>query len=173
MSRVRAAALLAVAAVALSACGPAAEPTPTPTAAFASEEEAFAAAEETYRAYIAASNAVDYSDPESFASLETFTTGAYQSEEREGLSQMHAEGNSNVGDLKITWFRGVDVGADSTVTARTCNDVSETDLLDSNGDSIVPDSRPTHYAIDLTFAVVGDELRIASSEVVEDAECFS
>ncbi len=166
-------ALLMLAGATLSACTPAPEPTPTPTAAFASEEEAFAAAEEVYREYIQASNVVDYSNPATFDTLDTFTTGAYQADEREGLSQMHAEGNSRVGDISIVWFAGQSVGSDSTVVARTCNDVSRTDVLDADGNSIVSDTRPDQYAIDLTFTVKDRTLRVAKSQAVEDPQCTS
>ena len=45
------------------------------TPGFASEEEAFAAAEETYRAYVDALNQVDLSDPETFEPVFAWTTG--------------------------------------------------------------------------------------------------
>lgn len=164
---------LVMAAVTLSACAPTPTPSPTPTAAFASEEEAFAAAEEVYRAYIAASNDVDYSDPSTFEELHSFTTGAYQAEEREGLSQMHAEGYSRVGDIDIVWFHGTRFDSQSTVVARTCNDVSDTGVLDEDGESIVADDRPTHYAIDLTFTVHDQRLLLTTSQAVEDSECVA
>ncbi len=72
---------LVLAAVTLSACAPTPTPSPTPTAAFASEEEAFAAAEEVYRAYIAASNDVDFQDPSTFEPLADYTTGDYYLDE--------------------------------------------------------------------------------------------
>src|SRR5690554_3730104 len=125
-------ALLALAGATMSACTPTPESEPTPTAVFASEEEAFAAAEETYRAYLLASNSVDYADPSTFDQLDTFTTGTYQSEEREGLSHMHAEGNSRTGDVKVVWFRGLEFDSPSSLAARTCNDVSDTDVLNSD-----------------------------------------
>src|SRR5688500_5990965 len=49
----------------LAGCAGDPEPAET-THGFASEEEAFAAAEETYRAYVDALNQVDLSDPETF-----------------------------------------------------------------------------------------------------------
>ncbi|GEK86852.1 hypothetical protein GCM10007198_13670 [Microbacterium aerolatum] len=166
-------ALLVMAGATLSACSPTPEPSPTPTAAFASEEEAFAAAEEVYRAYVGASNAVDYSDPSTFEALDAFTTGAYRSDEREGLSQMHAEGNSRTGDIKITWFNGTQFVPPNSVTARTCNDVSATDVIDKDGKSIVSEDRPTHYAIELTFVANGDQLMLSTSQAIEDPKCAS
>ncbi len=49
---------------------------------FASEEEAFAAAEETYRAYVDALNQVDLSDPETFEAVYAWTTGDANADER-------------------------------------------------------------------------------------------
>ena len=63
--RAAAAIVLALALGLTTACQP--EPSPSPSApAFANEEEAFAAAEETYRAYVDALNQVDLSDPGDF-----------------------------------------------------------------------------------------------------------
>lgn len=171
MSRVRAAALLAVAAVALSACGSAAEPTPTPTAAFASEEEAFAAAEETYRAYIAAYNEVDYRDPNTFTALDEFTDGEYAANDREGLSQMHAEGNVRDGETEVVWFEGLRTEQD-IIEARACNDVSQVIIVDSSGASIVSPERPPRSAVNLVFSISpSSEVFLIESQGVEDAEC--
>lgn len=67
-------AVLAV--VLVSGCTPTPEPTPTPTG-FANEEEAFRAAEETYRAYVDALNEVDLADPATFEPLFVWTTGEW------------------------------------------------------------------------------------------------
>ena len=71
--RVAAATLaLALALGMTTACQP--EPAPSPSApVFANEEEAFAAAEETYRAYVDALNQVDLSDPETFEAVYAWT----------------------------------------------------------------------------------------------------
>ena len=55
--------------------------------AFATEEEAFAAAEETYREYVDALNQVDLSDPETFEAVYAWTTGDANAKERERSSQ--------------------------------------------------------------------------------------
>ena len=87
------AATLALALVAgMAACQP--EPQPTPGGpVFATEEEAFAAAEETYRAYVDALNQVDLSDPETFEAVYAWTTGELNATTGKTLSRgMHAEG---------------------------------------------------------------------------------
>lgn len=165
-------ALLALAASALSACTPAPEPTPTPTAAFASEEEAFAAAEEVYRAYMDAFNEVHYEDSSTFTPLDEFTSGDYQATEREGLSQMHAEGNSRTGETLISWFRGVNFEGQETIDARACNDVSGVSVVDSQGKSLISPDRPPRSAVDLTFAVDEDaRVTLVNAQGSEDPEC--
>ncbi|WP_175988105.1 hypothetical protein [Microbacterium tenebrionis] len=170
-NRFRMLALLMLAGATLSACTPAPEPTPTPTAAFASEEEAFAAAEEVYRAYNDAFNAVDYSDPSTFDQLDEFTSGTYRSEEREGLSQLHAEGVTRTGAAAIEWFRGATVTSDGTVSARVCKDLSDVDVVDADGTSLVSPTRPDHSAVDVTFTMSGSRLSLSESQAVEDETC--
>jgi hypothetical protein len=167
---------LAVCCIALSAigflgCSPAPEPEPTPTPAFASEEEAFAAAEETYRAYIDASNAVDLQDPNTFEAIDAFTTGKYQADERKTLSEMHAEGYLSSGSIVVESFTGSLLRADQSVRASACNDVSQTALTDRDGASLVAPDRPARYALSLEFIMVDGSLRITNSEVGESGTC--
>ncbi len=139
---------LAFVSAALVGCSPTPVPTPTPTPAFASEEEAFAAAEETYRAYIDAFNAIDLQDTSTFDPALDFTTGDYERREREDLSVMHAEQYIRGGDVEIVGFRGVALTKADTVRARTCDDVSSTTFTDSDGVSLVPPDRPNVFALD-------------------------
>lgn len=134
--------------IGLVACAPVpeAEPSSTPTPVFASEEEAFAAAEEVYRAYVDALNEVDFRDPHTFEAVEAFTGGRYAAEERRGLSEMHAEGRVRGGEMHIVWFRLVRHDPQDQLVARTCNDVSETTFTDGEGNSLIPPERPSHIA---------------------------
>ena len=87
ISRV-AAVSLALALVLGMATGCQPEPEPSPTGpVFANEEEAFAAAEETYRAYVDALNQVDLSDPETFEAVYAWTTGDANASERKTLTR--------------------------------------------------------------------------------------
>src|SRR5215207_2167659 len=93
MIRRVAALVVAVAVVSATATGCQPEPGPSPSGPlFASEEEAFAAAEETYRAYVDALNQVDLSDPETFEPVYALTTGDANAEARRALTRMHADG---------------------------------------------------------------------------------
>ncbi len=166
-------ALLVLAGATLSACTPAPEPSPTPTAAFASEEEAFAAAEEVYRAYIEASNAVDFQDPSTFEPLAEFTAGDYFSDEREQLSEMNARGYIRGGEIKIVEFRPTSAELSGIVTARVCSDVSGTTFTDANGEDLVPPDRPNRSALDLTFESIDDALFLTAAKPVDDDSCAS
>jgi hypothetical protein len=165
--------VVALAAAMLAGCTPAPEPDPTPTAAFASEEEAFAAAEEVYRAYIRASNAVDFQDPHTFESLEQYTSGDYLSDEREQLSEMHANGYIRGGAIEVIDFRGTRFDGSETITARTCNDVSKTTFTASDGTNLVPPDREERYALDLTFTAESGTLYLTGADAVEDSTCAS
>lgn len=142
----RMAGVWAVAAVALAlttACTPAPGPQPSPSpTGFASEEEAFAAAEETYRAYVDALNQVDLSDPETFEPVYALTTGNFHEDERKLFSEYHAEGYVVSGESTValveplTWEKNV-----QTATLAACVDVSEVELVDSEGKSLVSPDR--------------------------------
>src|SRR3546814_3928687 len=81
----RALAVLALVGAAATGCVGTPEPretTPTPL----SDAEAFAAAEETYRAYVDALNQVDLSDPATFEPVYALTTGDLNSQDRRNFS---------------------------------------------------------------------------------------
>ncbi|MBD3751678.1 MAG: hypothetical protein IE935_04375 [Micrococcales bacterium] len=141
------AASIAVAAVlgvgALAGCGPSdPAPTPTPTG-FASEEEAFAAAEATYRAYVDALNQVDLSDPSTFEEVYRWTTGDANAGDREGLSQYHADRVTVTGDSVILLAEPGRPDPAGPWTLAVCLDVSAVEVTDAEGNSLVdPDRAP-------------------------------
>lgn len=165
-------------AVALSTSGctaPAPEPTPT---GFASEEEAFAAAEATYRAYVDALNSVDLSDPETFEEVFSYTTGDSNAGERKNLSEMHADGWAVSGSTRVRefWGESFDASSRQPVTAVACSDVSEIDVVNADGESQVPAERPNVYELTLTFALSSDApygLRISESSSGIAERCAS
>lgn len=160
-----------LAGIALVGCTPDPQPTPKPQATFASEAEAFAAAEAVYREYIDAFNRVDLADAASFESLREYTAGDYLAGEQESLSELHAERVSRTGDLKVEWFRGTAVSENSQVTARVCNNVGDVNLTDSNGQTLVSPERPTRYAISLTFEKSSNGVYIIASDATRDSQC--
>jgi hypothetical protein len=157
----------------VTGCTPEPEPSATPEPPFASDEEAFAAAEEAYRAYIDAVNQVDLSDPKTFEPLLEFSAEGYAAREREDLSQMHAEGYVQTGDIVLVWFRGGSVDGNGSVTARSCENLSGTSINDAEGNSLVDPARPPSLALDVKFMFTRENLKIVSAEPVEDPSCLA
>ncbi|AXL12361.1 hypothetical protein DXT68_09575 [Microbacterium foliorum] len=154
----------------VAGCAP---PAPSPaatTTTFASDEEAFAAAEETYRGYIAAFNDVDLTKPETFAPVFVFTTESYSADERRQLSEMHAEGYVRGGDIVVVSFDPL-TATEETVTARACTDTSQTTFTDAHGVSLVPPDRPDHVYVELTFTSSTPAALLDTSEVVTGESC--
>jgi hypothetical protein len=139
----RAAATTAIAAallLAASGCTGSPEPAETTPAAL-TEEEAFAAAEETYRAYVEALNQVDLSDPETFEAVYALTTGQANAGLRKEFSQMHADRWVLSGESTATVLTRTI--SDESVELATCLDVSAVSVVDSAGQSTVsPNRRP-------------------------------
>ncbi len=166
---------LACAALVMSGCDGSPAPTPSTSGPlFANEEEAFAAAEATYRAYVDALNEVDLSDPETFEPVFALTTGDVNGNERRSLSQMHADGWRVSGATSIKWFRGESYQRDDGVAAVACIDVSGVELVDSAGASQVSNDRRPVYALELAILPSSDaefSLAIASSNAIEDEAC--
>lgn len=151
-----------------------AQPEAEPTPLFSSEKEAFAAAEATYRAYVDALNEVDLSDPATFEGVYAWTTGDANSNERKSLSEMHADGWVVEGWSHVDLFDGREFDAESSeVTAVLCSNVSEVDVLDANGTSVVAEDRPDVYTLQIEFvpAETPTGLAIESSNAIEDAVC--
>ncbi|WP_241245873.1 hypothetical protein [Microbacterium sp. 4R-513] len=163
---------LALVAAMTTGCLP--QPSPEPTPAFASEEEAFAAAEATYRAYVDALNEVDLSDPETFEGVYAWTTGDANANERQTLSQMHADGWTVTGTTKIDLFDGREFDAKSShVVAIVCSNVAEIEVVDSTGASMVGADRPDVYALEVRLVPSGTStgLSIERSNAIEDKAC--
>jgi hypothetical protein len=170
-------AALACAALMLGGCDGSPGPSPsTSTPLFADEAEAFAAAEATYRAYIDALNGVDLSDPSTFEPVFALTTGEANAEARESFSQMHADrwqvkGQSTIdgiADLEAT-ITGV-----PTVALAACLNVSDVTVTDSDGNSVVEDSRPDVQSVrvDLTGDARSDTgMVISTLDGYEGSEC--
>lgn len=133
---------------ALAGCSPSPEPSGEPTPTFSSEEEAFAAAEETYRAYVDALNEVDLSDPETFEGVYAWTTGELNAQDRQNFSEWHAMGYVKSGDARVDSVIGRSASLeDAFVTIDACYNVAAVDVRDAEGDSLVDDSRPDVQAL--------------------------
>ena len=143
-----AAALLIVAA--LTACTPDPTPTPSPTG-FASDEEAFAAAEDTYRAYIDALNR--RREDNSATDPNQYLTGEALQDSIEGTRNLEAAGVHIEGPAQITAVRHIKA-SDADAVIGVCLSSADTRVIDSGGNDVTPTDRPdtTSLEIQVMFA---------------------
>ncbi|MCT1478057.1 hypothetical protein [Microbacterium sp. p3-SID336] len=160
--------------VSLAACSPAPDATPSPTATplFATEKEAFAAAEATYRAYRDAANASVLNDSSTFEAVFTWLRSDALAASRKSLTAYNAEGATRIGESTFDHF--TPVAYDGTaITARLCLDVSQVDVVDPAGVSIVASDRPARQPleVELRRAQTATGLAIFSSIATEELSC--
>lgn len=149
---------LALAAAVTSGCSTPADPSAgEPQPMFTSDAEAFTAAEETLRAYIAAANQVVLSDPATFEAMFAHTTGAFNASERKSLSALHASGARKVGTESLTLSAGREIDQDRfRMSLAVCLDVSGIEMFDADGMSTVSASRPTEQSLLVEFESAPD-----------------
>lgn len=165
-------ALLALAGAMLSACTPAPAPSPTPTTAFANEEEAFAAAEEVYRAYLLA--AAERADGDATANPEEYLSGEALEADLQSQRNLQEQGIRIVGPSVVHNFTGLDAdlsGRVSTLTADVCVDISGSRVLNEAGTDVTPNNRPELGLLKVEFSGNSDELFIARSSPSEKTKC--
>ncbi len=155
----------------LAACTPEPEPKPTKTALFASEEEAFAAAEETYQEYLNALNRVDLSDPETFEEVYEWTSGDASAAIRETLTAMRAQNLRMTGEtvMAASTLLSSDIET-AEVELHVCADVSNTDVLDAEGESVIPADRASVQSLRVTFAVGDTKSGLLITDTTGDGE---
>jgi len=150
----------------LAGCTAAPLPAPTPTAVFMSEEEAFAAAEETYEAYIDALNQVDFATPATFEPVYALLSGTASESTRTAFSEFHAKHVRMTGATRYDSFTRVSADlVRGTVNVDVCVDVSEVDVLDASGTSIVSADRPPRQPMRLSFVAQPDQRTSTISEI--------
>ncbi|WP_230113754.1 hypothetical protein [Microbacterium oxydans] len=160
---------LTFAASTLLGCSPTPAPTPSPTPAFASEEEAFAAAEETYRAYV---NTVNLERQSRATERSTgFLTGDLLSSEVEAQNKLAASGTHLEGDTQVTSFSGLSSGTDGSIEANACLDISSVRAIDTNGQDVTAAGRSDVYAVRLRFVGGFGSLLISSYAVDPGVAC--
>lgn len=166
----------ALALVVLAGCSPEPESTPEPTAAFASEEEAFQAAEATYRAYIDAVNEIDLEDPDTFEDAFAWLAGDAESASRKTFSEFRANRYSMSGETLLARFEPLEADLDTEkVVVNLCTDVSSVDVQNSSGQSVVSPDRPDLQPLTVEFeaAKTATGLVISSSTGSNDFSCDS
>lgn len=169
---VAATAALAASVLLLTGClAPAPEPEPTPTGVFASEEEAFAAAEETYRAYVDAVNArradpMSQPDPQSFLISEALEADI---DSRRNFDEL---GIHIVGNSEIASFEPLDADLDTgSVVVEACYDSSEARVLNEAGEDVTVSDRDPTILLEVRFERVDELVLIAGTSANEDDAC--
>lgn len=156
---------------------PFADPTPPPTpsgmvSGFASDEEAFAAAEATYRAYVDAVNDVVIADSDTYKPVFEWLTGEALRSSRESLDSLRSrrlrvEGQTSVARIELRQMRS------GAPIISVCLDVSDVELLDTKGESVVATSRPDVQALTVGMvpSATATGLSIATSDTAEALTC--
>lgn len=164
--RFAAGAALVLALALTTACTPSPEPTPTSTG-FASEEEAFAAAEATYRAYADAIN-LRREEPSSLPDPTDFLSGDAYNEELDTARQLAERGWHVTGKTNITSVKRISASPNS-IEMTFCLDASGTRVLDQSGTDVTPPDRITLLGVDVTFAATGRKVLIANTGTSAEA----
>lgn len=156
----------AVAALALAGCVPGAEPAPTPsptataTAVFASEEEAYSEAQRVYAGYRAAALEITHSGDGNFERTRPFVTDDFFEFELTSYQRYLENGWRSVGTIETTYSPQSASVLTGDVTLYVCEDMTDIDVVDSSGTSVVSDDRPDLIAIEVNFRW-SDSLRIS------------
>jgi hypothetical protein len=177
--------LVALAAtLALAGCVPDDDPVvvdPGPSAApiFESDEEALAAAEEAYGAYLAVSDSVLNEGGVDSERLLAVATEELYGKASEGFASFEANGWHGTGftsfdSLELQSYFTDALPGEQTIAVYVCVDLSDVDVVDSNGISVVSDSRidRSPYVVGFTTVNTGDPSLLVSSDEPWDGSNF-
>jgi hypothetical protein len=165
----------------LSGCGggdpiPTLPPTPSATPIFASEEEALAAAEEAYAAYLEMSNLIGRdggADPDRIAPLVTTDRLDVELRGFETLreSELRLVGQTTFEVIEVQ--RVGQVGADFEVVFYACWDASLSRVTNAAGEDVTPHDRVDRLVLEVFMTTEGGELPLllASDDTWPDSSC--
>ena len=164
-SRVTLLALAAGVALGVSGCvaAPAVpvEPEPVPSAspAFASEEEALAAATEAYAAYLEVSDEITSQGGDRPDRIGPHVTQDYQAIEVGGFgkfkgNELFSEGESAFDSVQVQQFSD-SWAAGTTFTVYLCSDISDVRLKDSSGVDVTSPKRSDRLPLEVDFYIAG------------------
>lgn len=145
----------------LTGCGggdpiPTLPPTPSATPIFASEEEALAAAEEAYAAYLVVSNLISSEGGIEPERISQHATGDFYESALEGFqtlrdNQWRTVGESVLTSAELQYADLEESDRGQVAAAYVCVDVSGVDVLDAEGTSVVSPDRPSLQAFEVFF----------------------
>jgi len=144
-------------------------PTPSATPVFASEEEALAAAEVAYGEYVAVASKIFADGGAGADRLRAAATGAQLEADLAGFREVLRLGQYSTGTTTFERFELQQYNPDSSkeiVVVYVCEDITDVDVLDQDGNSIVSPSRPdlTTYELAFDVAEVGTRLLVSRKE---------
>ena len=145
-----------------SPAGPAPRPSATPI--FATEAEALAAATKAYAAYVRVSDEILADGGNNPERIEQVSRRDARKSAVEGFAKFRERGLVSTGVSKIGPLLGQKYLASSTdgkviLSAYACLDVSDIDVINSAGSSVVSSTRPDFQAFELSFDIDRDKAR--------------
>ncbi len=154
----------------MGGCSVTPEPEET-TPAFATEEEAFAAAEQTYRAYVDAVNE-RRADQDPSPAPEDFLTGVALQDEVDSARQLSERGWSIHGENVLAETAPVRAETPyDSIEMWACIDVSKTTVRDETDADITPPDRSERIPITIELTLVGTTYLISRTAGADDTEC--
>ncbi len=132
-------------------------PVHTSEPVFASEEEALAVAEEAYWAYTRAVDEMLNNGGAQAASLEQFATGSALQQALDDADAFRADGLRSVGVRTVEGFI-LQLYDSESVRFYVCEDITNVDLVDSSGASLVGPDRPNRQAFEAAIDVTNKKV---------------
>ncbi|MCS3443650.1 hypothetical protein [Microbacterium phyllosphaerae] len=151
-------------------CAPATTDAPARSARPGEERES-ATAEQVYRSYIDASNAIDFADPATFTPAAEFTSEALYASLSQSWQARHDQEHVIDGDMVVQYFQVVAVHPDLNVEAIACLDLSDLTMVDRYGESEFPEDSPDFLVAYLGFISVHGEVLLDSQMLEPASRC--
>lgn len=130
---------------------PAPPATPTAEPVFASDEEALAAAKDAYRKYLAVLDAILAEGGVNGERLLDVASSDVLAQEEPGFRDLQSRHLRGSGSTATTvTLQSADLMA-GEVVAYACDDISSTDILDADGNSVVGGPRTTRFAYEVAM----------------------
>ena len=159
----------------LTGCGgsepPVPTPTPAPTAAFASEEEALAAAVEAYGRFTSVSDEIGQAGGIGSERLLAVAAGDFMVGTVDGYRDWNEKGWRQIGSKT---FHDVSIQSifSNGVVVYLCEDISNVDVVDSAGASVVSATRVDTYFFQVELEMSPeDRLLVTGRERWDDRSC--
>ncbi len=155
-----------------SGCTAPPEPEPTRTPLFATDEDAYAAAEEVYREYMEALDARSAGLPS--PEPQDFLIGSAVEADIDGERFFDEQGLHLLGSMSIASFSGTSAhrgGADASVSAFVCLNAANVRVIDADGVDVTPAERGDLVAQSVDFIQVGASLKIANETQASADAC--